>query len=256
MTKVTQRNAAQSHARSLRLLALEENRAARAWAKLLRTFAAQFANGYATDGAAGVDRVAADYAQRVNAGLETTWRDAMVAFANQTQNTLGKFRTFKLSVKAKKNTLVDDAVRRWVATYTAEKVRSITKTAMESIRGVISEGVNAGWSNDRIAAAIESRMRSMAPYDALRIAKTETHAAAMAGADAGARATGLEMEKQWLSAGDDRTRQAHAAADGQTVELNERFTVGGERLEYPGDPAGSASNVIQCRCTLLYVPKE
>jgi uncharacterized protein with gpF-like domain len=256
MTKVTRRNAAQTHARSLRLLAIEENRAARAWAKLLRSYAQRFARAYAANGADGLAREEIAYAVDVNGGLETNWRGAMVSFATQTQTQLSKFRTFSLSVKAKKTTLVDRAVQEWVATYTAEKVRSITKTAMENIRAVISEGVNAGWSNDKIAAAIEAKLTRLAPYDALRIAKTETHAAAMAGADAGARATGLEMEKQWLSSGDDRTRASHAAVDGQTVGLNELFTVGGERLEYPGDPAGSAANVIQCRCTLLYVPKD
>jgi len=38
------------------------------------------------------------------------------------------------------------------------------------------------------------------------------------------------------------------AMDGVRVPLNENFNVDGEMLEYPGDPSGSAGNIINCRC--------
>jgi hypothetical protein len=46
----------------------------------------------------------------------------------------------------------------------------------------------------------------------------------------------------------------HAAddVDGQKVGINEMFIVGGENLEFPGDPFGSPGNVINCRCTLFF----
>ncbi len=53
---------------------------------------------------------------------------------------------------------------------------------------------------------------------------------------------------EWDASGDGRTRPEHAAADGQRVPFNQPFIVAGEALRYPGDPAGSAANVIQCRC--------
>ncbi len=51
---------------------------------------------------------------------------------------------------------------------------------------------------------------------------------------------------------DSKTREDHAEADGQEVGMDEPFDVGGEQLMYPGDPAGSAGNVINCRCTVIY----
>jgi uncharacterized protein with gpF-like domain len=57
------------------------------------------------------------------------------------------------------------------------------------------------------------------------------------------------MERRWMAALDDRTRDAHGSADGQIVKVDKPFNVGGEELMYPGDPAGSAENVINCRCT-------
>jgi uncharacterized protein with gpF-like domain len=55
--------------------------------------------------------------------------------------------------------------------------------------------------------------------------------------------------KEWVSQGDNRVRDAHLSADGQVVAVNQPFIVKGERLMYPGDPAGSPGNIINCRCS-------
>ena len=39
----------------------------------------------------------------------------------------------------------------------------------------------------------------------------------------------------------------------RAVKMGGMFEVGGEELEYPGDPNGSPENVIQCRCQALYI---
>jgi hypothetical protein len=39
------------------------------------------------------------------------------------------------------------------------------------------------------------------------------------------------------------------------VPFNSKFSVGGESLQRPGDPNGSASNVINCRCSMIVLPK-
>jgi uncharacterized protein with gpF-like domain len=59
--------------------------------------------------------------------------------------------------------------------------------------------------------------------------------------------------KEWLSARDKNVRTDHSVADGQKVPVNASFIVGGEQLDRPGDPAGSAGNVINCRCVVLPV---
>jgi uncharacterized protein with gpF-like domain len=69
------------------------------------------------------------------------------------------------------------------------------------------------------------------------------------------------MTKEWVSAMDDRVRSPengsefdHVAAHGEVVGLHEPFTRTGEALMHPGDSAGSAGNVIQCRCTMVASP--
>lgn len=59
--------------------------------------------------------------------------------------------------------------------------------------------------------------------------------------------------RRWVTMHDDRVRDTHRAADGQTVGLDEEFTVGGASLRYPGDRLGPASEVINCRCIIVGV---
>lgn len=87
------------------------------------------------------------------------------------------------------------------------------------------------------------------------IARTEIHGAAerTSATTAGAlQAAGIPLLKTWVATLDDRTRDAHADADGQQVRYDEPFDVDGEELDYPGDPAGSAENVVNCRCSVIY----
>jgi hypothetical protein len=64
-----------------------------------------------------------------------------------------------------------------------------------------------------------------------------------------------EYERMWLATKDLRTRLAHKDADLQRRGLSEPFDVGVESLMFPGDPTGSAGNVINCRCTTLLLER-
>jgi len=60
---------------------------------------------------------------------------------------------------------------------------------------------------------------------------------------------GLSQQKVWVTVGDDRVREFHREADGQEVNVFQPFLVGNDALMYPGDPSGSLSNIINCRCS-------
>lgn len=67
-----------------------------------------------------------------------------------------------------------------------------------------------------------------------------------------------EINKEWVSQGDDIVRPPHLAADGQKRGLNIPFTVGGEELRWPGDRSLGATlgNTINCRCGTKYDTQE
>lgn len=65
------------------------------------------------------------------------------------------------------------------------------------------------------------------------------------------------LDKVWIATIDGKTRPSHWAADGQRAPLVGTFSIGGAPLAYPGDPAGPAREVKNCRCRVgVLAPDE
>lgn len=88
---------------------------------------------------------------------------------------------------------------------------------------------------------------------AVRVSRTISTAAANGGKLEGWKQSGLVKKKRWRAANNKRTRKDHREANGQTVDIDKPFRVGGEKLMYPGDPSGSAKQIVHCRCTMQSV---
>jgi len=112
-------------------------------------------------------------------------------------------------------------------------------------------GIEAGESIPKMAARVRQATEVTMPR-ATATARTEVVGAHNRASLATVRATGLAVTKEWLATEDERTRKTHADAEGQVVQENQEFMVGGFSLDHPGDPTGPPQEVINCRCTLLY----
>ena len=144
------------------------------------------------------------------------------------------------------NPILDGAFRK-VANRT-----DLSDSAWEIVGDTLQGAYDDGLSIPDTARALRTKVAAIAPVRGRTIARTELVSMSNAGSLAAARLTGAGEWKQWLATADARTRDAHAAAAGQVRRIDEPFAVNGEALEYPGDPAGSAENVINCRCTVIY----
>lgn len=119
----------------------------------------------------------------------------------------------------------------------------------------------AGNNLNQIASTLNAEFGAVNRRRAALIARTETHSAAGAAHDAYHRQVtssyGVQMKKQWVATTDARTRSSHAAMNGTVVEMDEDFLMpNGTRMKHVGDPSGGASNVINCRCVILYVDAD
>jgi len=94
------------------------------------------------------------------------------------------------------------------------------------------------------------------PARAKTVAVTEVNRAFHFGSLALAMQAPGAVVKKWIAKDDRATRPAHAAADNQKQPVMQPFIVGGEPLMAPGDPSGSAWNVISCRCELRYLRRS
>lgn len=164
----------------------------------------------------------------------------------------------------------------WFDKYKLQFAKKINDTTSESIHDVLAQAQAEGWSVPETQKNLTTMFKQwmngdlskddfawfterMPPHRTEAIARTETIRASNAGNDALFNDWGVK-KKEWLATKDDRTRTYdkgdefdHVEADGQVVNIDEPFTVSGEKLMYPGDPSGSPGNTINCRCTELPV---
>ena len=129
-----------------------------------------------------------------------------------------------------------------------------------SISAVIEQGRADDLTLEQITKLVSDKFLGISRSRAALIARTETHNAASYASNQYFRRVeqdlGTKMLKKWVSTNDSRTRPAHSLANGQVVDMNEDFMVGGVPMEYAGDPKGGASNVINCRCVIIYADER
>lgn len=150
----------------------------------------------------------------------------------------------------------DERMMRFAMDWTATRITQIDQTTEAHVRRIVQNMLADGLSLQDAAKQISEVAGPMSATRAHIIARTEAHTAANAGQQFEAEASEFEMVKEWISSLDDRTRTDppdqfdHKEPNGETASKDGRFNVGGELLLYPGDPAGSPGNVINCRCAI------
>lgn len=209
-----------------------------------------------------------DYANRklsitvLNANVEGVIRDihhdAGVVMAQQTYSGLIKTRDIKKYRGFSFNEEWARMIQEYFDRYLLDKaVLPISETTRDNILRTLKRAVDEGWG-------VEETVKELGDIDMLRsraklIVRTETVRAANYGVLVGADTYEYETEKEWLSVHDTRTRRRprdyadHVVLDGQKRRNEEPFSNG---LQFPGDPNGSASETINCRCRVVIVPKR
>ena len=200
--------------------------------------------------------------RRMNAILTSVYRASFKLFGDRMWQATQKS---KQPMEQKRESVpltpqFDLARRLWISSTAAYKVTEITGTTLEQaqeiIRQATAEAIELGLSEADTAALIQRRVgEAGGQLSRLRsrvISRTESHAASNASNQMAAKASGLPMVKEWIASGGERTRTTHSIANGQTVEIDEPFVVGLDKLMQPGDPNGSAKEVINCRCVVGY----
>lgn len=132
------------------------------------------------------------------------------------------------AIETKAFETLDSAMADWVDIHVGTRITQIDDTLRAAIQEVIRRGIEEGWSETEIAAGIEEATGGeLAGWRARRIARTETHTAANAGQYIAAQSSPLDYTKEWLATEDDRTREDHANANGQRVNMYASFILGG-----------------------------
>lgn len=149
-----------------------------------------------------------------------------------------------------------------VLAQSGSQITEIAKTTQLNVMRIIREAYHEGLSIPDTAKAIREGMRAASTVRATLIARTELAGAVNGGSLAATRivadATGSRYTKTWLTAPGAKypRHEDYDGLDGQTRDLDEAFEVGGEALQFPGDPEGDPAEICNCRCTMTYVSPE
>ena len=149
-----------------------------------------------------------------------------------------------------------EEVQRFIAERSRLYSPPIINTLITELRKQLAAGVRAGERISDLRARVRRVLVDQAPDRINKITRTEVIGGLNRGSLAAYNRSPVVERKTWLTSRDDRVRPTklghfnHRAADGQTVPKGDPFVVSGEQLQHPGDPAGSAGNIIRCRCAM------
>ena len=149
--------------------------------------------------------------------------------------------------------VADPRVQAYLAQHEL-KVAGINRFTEKKLRALLVDATANVQSVSQTSKQIRGMFTQFSKVRADTIARTEVVGANNAAALEGYRQSGVVKKKQWLTApGADTPRhEDYAGLEGQEVELDGMFDVGGWAMTGPGVD-GPAEEVINCRCTVLPV---
>lgn len=183
----------------------------------------------------------------------------------------GKRALAKLEIKAR-NTRFEDFVKRFTESYVGNRITKIQERSREVVVKAIREAqldfLKEGSTLPDLTTAIQEKVSDVyedfSKTRARTIARTETSVASNEGSRAAAKSLNIpNLQKEWLSGDDDRTRGSdiddptnHKVMNGVKVGVNDKFDVpstdGGDEMDGPCDPSAPANQVVNCRCIQIY----
>ena len=200
-------------------------------------------------------QVGLDHAKRVNIGLQGEKKGIRAWFELKRSGALGLNMEWTQYILA------------YLEKYLTSKLTfMMAGSTRDALLKAINEGFSQGKGVDDIIALLKEW--PYLRYQAARIIRTEINRAANVGTQAAGSTFEYEQQKEWIAAKDSRTRgnpingvkdhANHWSLDGMVVEELGYFTDprNGDKLQFPGDPAGSAASVINCRCTAALTAKR
>ena len=148
------------------------------------------------------------------------------------------------------NPIMDAALKDYFNTIGGQHIKDINDTSLKRIQTAFQRALE---NNEGFRGAERRLVKEvgMSKTRARLIARTESVMVTNAAKFTQSELMPIVMEKTWLHDHPKTPRDWHIALSGKTIDLDKKFNADGKLMRYPGDPAGGASNNINCKCTLL-----
>ena len=139
----------------------------------------------------------------------------------------------KLTSVIAKHTVLDPYLEKHISDVINEVVDSTEKHTQDGE----SEEASYWTSRDRAMLISENEANAFEEYTKFRDAKAQG-----------------KTKKTWITELDDKVRLTHTLAEGQTVDIDGLFFIGGSEMRFPKDTEYNPdpSEIVNCRCTCEY----
>lgn len=213
------------------------------------------------------------YAPKVSSVISALFTKMALQNANRIYRSLYRYvKEFKKQRKKKElnsgafgfNPEWLDAIKTFLQQYLLKHaVIPVTESIKRELLRILVFGQDSGWGIERIVQELRNDHVIRGLVNAQRIVRTELTISRNFADKLALDKIPFKTNKQWISSLDHRTRLSHRDMNGIEVESERDFHVpiykgtneiGVELMTGPGDPEASAGNVINCRCTLAYIP--
>lgn len=248
-------NALRDLAKKMRLEAFVKNDLRKIFKKISNEMRASFSRN-------GRVIKVSDFQNEMKALLEKHHRKVMKDFNKNIRDSMGK--GLKL-LKQDEDEEVESSNEAFLLAFPLFRAKQILETTQTNLNESISQAIDElstedgqPLPNDIVAAEAANNFTKKTNPRIDMIAITETQAPAERTKENEMNAlitagviSAFASRKTWTAILDERVRDNHAIADGQSQRIGNPFSVGGELLRHPGDTSlgASAGNVINCRCS-------
>lgn len=127
-----------------------------------------------------------------------------------------------------------------------------TRWNTKRVNSAVLQGIIQGEPANKIAKRL-MKVTEMNKDSAIRNARTALTGATNHGRQDGMKQLqddGVILQKEWLTAMDSHTRDAHAELHHVLVNIDEPFVNSIGEIMFPGDPNADPANVYNCRCSI------
>lgn len=199
--------------------------------------------------------------------MNQLYRESAVKFGNASYRATGQMSKKAYDPFGLNSTFIDEILN-FLMSYGFWLVSLITRTTKKRLSDIVTKYINEGRTVEEIIRIIRSdKELRLIKNRGKTISKTEVMRSSNYSLYLAANKHPFEVDKVWVSRRDGRTRRIprnffdHWDMDGQTKPINEPF-VSKDRIgrvivaDMPGDPKTPIGFTINCRCTVVFVPRR
>jgi len=180
-------------------------------------------------------------------------------------NEVIKWKGFKIAMDYKQEGIYERIMENYVLTELGATIVGVTDTTKNELirllQPIINDSLAQGYGIEKAQRIMRKELSKqygkVAVWRARRIAQTEIISASNQGTMQGAISSGLDMVKTWL-AGGSNVRDSHATAASVNVKIprDQKYVVGSETCDYPGQYTLTAKERVNCKCAHSFRAKR